>query len=396
MRGRRGVSHSDFCSALGNNAVNLPDVGGPVDAYADYEPLDSCVSVEQPGVKLFRAWVLGSVEGYEKNSDAWRAADWGILRKCEPNRQSSKHQQGRAWDWHPSSPAKADTLIAALLADDTAGNKHALARRAGIRTIIWNKRIWHSGKRGWRDYRGTNPHEDHVHFGFGWAGAKGDTSLYAHLASESEPSPLVLGRPPDDNGGGGPSETSEKVKPCKNAAEQVPAKSTPLSEVEVARELARGFRANYGDDPSLKMLGVAWAQVQLETGRGLKLYNFNFGNITCGSSWRGNFMELRDGPNDPHFYRAYPSADAGARDYWALLFARYKPALAFYERGDAEGAARKLHELGYFTAAPEPIARTFGKLYAAFEKKTAAPWWMGVIAPLAGVAWAGKVAHEHL
>ncbi len=373
----------------------LPEITGPVDPYADYEPLNFCADVEQPGTRAFRAWILGDVEGFAPNSADWRAGDWGILRKCEPNRQKSKHDEGRAWDWHPSSPAKAETLIAALLASGVDGEPHAMARRAGIRTLIWNKRIWHSGKRGWRDYRGTNPHDDHVHFGLSWAGAKGETSLYQHFATKEPDSPLVVGRSGGDNDGrSGPKPEGKPVNPCTSASHKLDAEPTPLSEMEVARELARAYLALYGQAPSVNLLGVAWAQVQLETGRGTKLYNFNFGNITCGSSWRGAYQELKDGTNEPHYYRAYVSAAAGAKDYWELLHGRYKPALAYFERGDAPGAAFELSALGYFTAPPEPIARSFGKLFASYEKRSAGPTWAAAIVPLAAFALAAQAASK--
>ena len=51
-----------------------------------------------------------------------------------------------------------------------------MARRAGLRTIIWERQIWIAGA-GWAPYL-RDPHTDHVHFGFGWAGARGETSFY--------------------------------------------------------------------------------------------------------------------------------------------------------------------------------------------------------------------------
>ncbi|GKQ39634.1 hypothetical protein [Streptomyces sp. A012304] len=44
--------------------------------------------------------------------------------------------------------------------------------------MIWNRRIWMANRpgAGWQPYRGANPHTDHVHFSFSWAGARKETS----------------------------------------------------------------------------------------------------------------------------------------------------------------------------------------------------------------------------
>jgi hypothetical protein len=126
--------------------------------------------------------VLEEVEGREPGSEDWRAGDWGIVRNCDPTRTTSKHHEGRAWDWHPKSEQTADALLAALLATDAEGHPHAAARRAGLRTIIFKSRIWHSGRRRWTPYKGANPHDDHVHFGFSRDGGAGLTSFYADAA----------------------------------------------------------------------------------------------------------------------------------------------------------------------------------------------------------------------
>jgi hypothetical protein len=155
---------------------------------------------------------------------------------------------------------------------------------------------------------------------------------------------------------------------------------------EVALHLARSHWEVFGEAPTSNRLGVAWAQVMLETGRGTKLWGYNFGNIICSPHWMGEFQVLRDEVGGPANYRAYPTADAGAAGYWKLLRRRYGAALAFFDRGQPEAAARELHRLGYFTAAPEPVAKTFGALYAEFNERFARPSWAGMLAPLALIA----------
>jgi hypothetical protein len=55
-----------------------------------------------------------------------------------------------------------------------------MARRLGVMYIIHNRRIWGSYRagEGWRPYVGANPHTDHVHFSFSWAGARKQTSYW--------------------------------------------------------------------------------------------------------------------------------------------------------------------------------------------------------------------------
>ena len=46
--------------------------------------------------------------------------------------------------------------------------------------IIWNRKIWgaYLPDQGWRTYTGPNPHTDHVHVSFSWAGALKQTSWW--------------------------------------------------------------------------------------------------------------------------------------------------------------------------------------------------------------------------
>ncbi len=77
---------------------------------------------------------------------------------------------------HPA----ANALLGWLLKTDAHGNKHAMARRLGIMYIVWNKQMWRAYKAssGWQPYSGSNPHTDHLHFSFSWAGAKKQPSFW--------------------------------------------------------------------------------------------------------------------------------------------------------------------------------------------------------------------------
>ncbi len=159
-----------------------PTPGGDgLDPYpAAFEPETSCDPIAKPGIIAFRRWVLdnwGETAGQPQN----------IVRSCNPN-ASSGHEEGRAWDWtwpgaFKGEKAIAKAMLETLLEPDADGRPHALARRAGILYIIFDRRIWSAypspkGTRVWRPYSGADPHTTHVHFSLTWAGARGETSLY--------------------------------------------------------------------------------------------------------------------------------------------------------------------------------------------------------------------------
>lgn len=154
-----------------------PDLGafGPaIDPYARYEGQSGCSSTEQPGVADFRS-ILQRHYG---------ANGGGILRSCSVGGRS-EHKEGRAYDWmldagNAADRQKADEFLGWLLATDEHGNRHAMARRFGVMYIIWNGQTWSAYRpdAGWTRYTGANPHTDHIHFSFSWAGARRETSYW--------------------------------------------------------------------------------------------------------------------------------------------------------------------------------------------------------------------------
>lgn len=155
---------------------------GPVDPYAPSEPTGPgvCSPTVKPGVKLFRRWVTerwGEHPGSPEN----------ILRDCKVG-GPSEHWEGRAWDWMIPSPEAAQAFLGELLATSAEGEPHAIARRAGVMYLIYNRRMWraypHLGapSGSWSAYTGPNPHTDHVHLSFSRAGANGTTSFYPWLS----------------------------------------------------------------------------------------------------------------------------------------------------------------------------------------------------------------------
>jgi len=167
-----------------------------LDDYQQWRPASTCLTAERPGVQAFRAWVLARYGG----------EDLGIMRACGDSGPDSLHHEGRAWDWGivrvPAEPAQ---LVTWLLADGPDGSPHYWARRFGIVTIIYARKIWSTTNvlhrqiaDGWRAYGGASPHTTHVHFGFADAGADAETTGYewqGNRAMVSQEASPELGNP---------------------------------------------------------------------------------------------------------------------------------------------------------------------------------------------------------
>ncbi|TAL14599.1 MAG: hypothetical protein EPN99_14120 [Frankiales bacterium] len=152
-----------------------PSVDG-IDPYAAYDPQRACDPVAKPGTVALRDLLLGTHPG---------TRSLGISRTCTA-RGTSEHKEGRAVDWgvrvdRPRERAAAEGVLQQLLATDSAGHRHALARRLGVMYLIWDRQIWssYSAERGWRAYGGANAHTDHVHISLSWDGAMGRTSYWS-------------------------------------------------------------------------------------------------------------------------------------------------------------------------------------------------------------------------
>lgn len=147
----------------------------PVDPYAPHEPASGFDPTPKPGAIAFRKFIIdrwGERPGSPQNIGRWDRTD-----------KPSEHHEGRAWDLMTRDKAHGQAVVDALLAPE-GSEPHALARRAGLSYIIWNKQIWRAYPWGgkpagsWSPYSGASTHEDHVHFSLSRAGGRGDTSLY--------------------------------------------------------------------------------------------------------------------------------------------------------------------------------------------------------------------------
>ena len=154
----------------------------------EYDEARRCTPKQKPGVVAFARWLQRNAYGVFWGS--YRCEKWGMG-------EASLHAENRAVDWHLDASnqvqkAHAAALITLLLAPDTAGNPHALARRMGVQEIIWDCSYWGAGMSDFKPYspcfdkRGrpikrvdkTIAHRDHIHFGITKAGAKGLTTFW--------------------------------------------------------------------------------------------------------------------------------------------------------------------------------------------------------------------------
>ena len=165
---------------------------------------------------------------------------------------------------------------------------------------------------------------------------------------------------------------------------QVPFKQTILSEIEFAKILAKGYKIVYGTDPSLELLGGAWAQAILESGRNpVRLPNNNVGNLKATPDWKktGNYFtkdtvefnsagKLYQMPEAE--WRAYDTPEEGAAGYWRVIGSkRYSSALKWMAAGDAKSAAIVFGIAGYYTANINEYSNSVDSIYKEFLTKIA-------------------------
>ena len=183
-----GVHGASAATVLPHSPSNLP---AAVEALQPYVGQSTCDPVAKPGVRAFSNLLLDTYTD---------TTSLGIVRDCGIGGQS-EHKEGRAWDWGVSAAnakqtAEVNVVMTWLLKTDSAGHEAAFARRFGIMYIIWNKRIWKAYEidKGWQPYSGHDEHTGHVHFSFGWSGAKMATSWWTGKVA---PTDYGTGKAPD-------------------------------------------------------------------------------------------------------------------------------------------------------------------------------------------------------
>lgn len=154
----------------------------------------------------------------------------------------------------------------------------------------------------------------------------------------------------------------------------VPAVATPMTFEEVAPAFGDAYEKVTGE-PLPRTLGESFLILSaVETGRWKSLKNYNFGNITPGSTWDGDvwrppwfapptadtskrYRELHEAMlkgQAPSAFRAYDTPEAGAFDYIAFLLNEdggnqpdYSRVIQAMRVGDDKGIVDALHATGY-------------------------------------------------
>lgn len=164
------------------------------------------------------------------------------------------------------------------------------------------------------------------------------------------------------------------------AGNQVDKKITNLSGPELAEVLRKSYVQVFGKEPTIQILGTAWAQSMTEQSG--HYVNNNIGNITATKGWvdsGGKFWAVETvefdkdgkGAKTPMKFRAYDSPVQGAVDYWKQLATTWKGALAWFGTGDALHAALALGDKSYYTANRLLYSGNMASLYDTFIDKVA-------------------------
>lgn len=169
-----------------------PNLPAGVEDLQPYVGQVGCDPVAKPGVSAFQRLLMATYRD---------TGSLGIVRDCGIGGQS-EHKEGRALDWavsvnNASNVAEVQAVTDWLTATVN-GVPAANARRFGLMYMIWNHRIWKSYQldKGWQAYTGPIPHTDHVHFSFGWSGARQATSWWTGHVAPIDYGPYDGGGPP--------------------------------------------------------------------------------------------------------------------------------------------------------------------------------------------------------
>jgi len=143
---------------------------------------------------------------------------------------------------------------------------------------------------------------------------------------------------------------------------------TPMGPRLAGETLAWAWHDVTGHRARAETVAVLWAHWALETGRGKQMVDFNFAGLkgrAPGGTSSLVWTRERTGDGKTRIrsrFRAYRSAEEGARDYVRTLHARFNGAFVAASEGDARGFAEALEDVGYFTEDPQAYRRAIESL----------------------------------
>jgi flagellum-specific peptidoglycan hydrolase FlgJ len=186
----------------------------------------------------------------------------------------------------------------------------------------------------------------------------------------TQPAPQASTEPTRDAASADFRQALEQAQRVRPDATTVKPTRTPLTGTQAASALAQAWKQRHGraaDPGTITLLTAHWAH---ETDRGRAMLNFNFGGIKGkGPEGLQTSYVTHEGSGSSRArqvdtFRAYSSAESGARDYLELLGRRYPQALAAAEAGEPAAFVRALKAGGYFTADEQSYQRSIAALNA--------------------------------
>ncbi len=152
------------------------------------------------------------------------------------------------------------------------------------------------------------------------------------------------------------------------AATQVRRERTPMTGPDAEQALSQAWSQVVGSRPSPETLSILLGQWAMETGHGKKMWNYNFGGIK-GTSPEGltTSYKTHEGYGDTRQaitdrFRAYSTAEEGAKDYVGLLARKYGDAIEAAKAGDPRDFVTALRAGGYFTGDPAAYTRAVSSI----------------------------------
>jgi hypothetical protein len=135
----------------------------------------------------------------------------------------------------------------------------------------------------------------------------------------------------------------------------VQAVRTPVTAEQASALIGDALEHVTGEKPKPETVAILTAQWAHETGHGASMFNYNFAGIKgTGPSGLSVAQRTREGYGASERtitdnFRAYRTAEEGARDYVSLLKSRFPGALEAAQNGDPAATVHALKQAGYFT-----------------------------------------------
>ena len=143
---------------------------------------------------------------------------------------------------------------------------------------------------------------------------------------------------------------------------------TPVTAEQASSLIADALEHVTGEKPKPETVAILTAQWAHETGHGASMYNYNFAGLKgTGPSGLTVAQRTREGYGATERtitdnFRAYQTAEEGARDYVGLLQARFPGALTAAQEGDPAATVHALKQAGYFTGDEAAYTRSVTQL----------------------------------